>query len=188
MGKRTSRKLKKKVARRATKKPDAPPVPQPHRVEDGRQTWRVDKLTRDEYRTLGPRLLENATADKLRIRLEHQQYVQQREKWMETTGGSADDFPRTFDGIRKLLKLPRDATSRDVHAALDALRAETEILTEPMFLEDIGAYFDVHRNQVCAKILGRFWHEKVGTRFRMKTRNMPALYHRVLAKRLKDLS
>ena len=120
MGKRTARKLKTKVARRATKKPDAPPVPEPHRVEDGRQTWTLGKLSPHEYRALGPWLLENATADKLRIRLDHQQYVQHREKWVEITGGSVNDFPRTFDGIRHLLKKPLDATSRDINAALDA--------------------------------------------------------------------
>ena len=79
---------------------------------------------------------------------------------------------------------------RQVSAVLRAKMADKEIkradvppdmgpMTETMTQTEIAKWFDIHRNQVRAKILDNddYYHEKVGSQYRLRVLKMPPKYH-----------
>ena len=63
-----------------------------------------------------------------------------------------------------------------IDVILGALGKESGPLTETLSKKEIGELFVVHRNHVEEKILKAYYHEPVGSRFRMRVADMPPAY------------
>lgn len=50
-------------------------------------------------------------------------------------------------------------------------------MTEPLTIQQIARYFNVHRNKVSELVLAKYPHETIGSKYRLPIDVMPPLYH-----------